>query len=244
MRLTPTFPVTRWSVIAAAGAGADRIAARAALDEVCQLYWYPLYAFARRRGLGPEDAEDATQAFFATLLEANLLGGADPALGRLRSFLLKAFARDLADARRDSTRQKRGGTAALIPLDFEAAEDRYQMEPVGAEPVHQFEVTWAAVVLASAIRQVENDYSASGRGALFSALRPFLGSVAGDPPDPTRLAQELGLSAPAFRQALSRLRSRFRTVLRAQIADTLRDPNEETIDDELRSLQAVLAAKL
>jgi RNA polymerase sigma-70 factor (ECF subfamily) len=242
--LTPTFPVTRWSVIAAAGAGADRIAARAALDEICRLYWYPLYAFARRRGLGPEDAEDATQAFFATLLESNLLGEADPALGRLRSFLLKAFARDLADARRDSTRQKRGGTAALIPLDFEEAEDRYQKEPAGAEPVHQFEVMWAAVVLASAIRQVESDYFASGRGLLFSTLRPFLGSVAGAPPDPTRLAQELGLSDPAFRQALSRLRSRFRTVLRAQIADTLRDPNEETIDDELRSLQAVLAAKL
>jgi DNA-directed RNA polymerase specialized sigma24 family protein len=231
-------------VIARAGAGGNPAAARTALDEVCRLYWYPLYAFARRRGLGPEDAEDATQAFFATLLEANLLGEADPALGRLRSFLLRAFARDLADARRHSTRLKRGGPVAPVSLDLAAAEDRYQAEPAGAEPAHQFEVAWAEVVLASALRQVESDYAASGRGDLFTALRPFLGTGVAEPPDQAGLAAALGLSAPAFRQAVSRLRDRFRTALRAQIADTLRDPDEETIDDELRSLRAVLAAKL
>ncbi len=242
--LTSTFPATRWSVIAAAGTGGDPAAARTALDEVCRLYWYPLYAFARRRGLGPEDAEDATQAFFASLLGTNLLGEADPAMGRLRSFLLKAFARDLTDARRSATREKRGGTVERVPLDLEAAEIRYQAEPAGAEPVHQFEAAWAAVVLASAVRQVEVDYSASGRGALFTALRPYLGSSSGPggPPDPARLAAELGLSDVAFRQALSRLRDRFRAALRAQIADTLRSPDEATIDEELRGLRAVLAA--
>lgn len=240
--LTSTFPATRWSVIAAAGTGGDRTAARTALDEVCRLYWYPLYAFARRRGLGPEDAEDATQGFFATLLGTNLLGEADPAMGRLRSFLLKAFARDLTDARRSATREKRGGAVERIPLDLEAAEIRYQAEPVGVEPVHQFEAAWAAELLASAVRRVEDDYSASGRGALFTALRPFLGSGAAAAPDPARLATELGLSDVAFRQALSRLRDRFRTALRAQIADTLRSPDEATIDEELRGLRAVLAA--
>lgn len=240
--LTSKFPATRWSVIAAAGTCGDPAAARAALDEVCRLYWYPLYAFARRRGLSPEDAEDATQGFFATLLNTNLLGKADPALGRLRSFLLKAFVRDLTDARRDATRQKRGGAAGLVPLELEGAEDRYQAEPAGAEPVHQFEAAWAAVVLASAIRRVERDYVDTGRGALFTALRPFLGSGAAVPPGQTRLAAELGLSDVAFRRALSRLRERFRAALRVQIADTLREPDDATIDDELRSLRTVLAS--
>ena len=130
------------------------------------------------------------------------------------------------------------------PLDLEAAEIRYRAGPVGAGPVHPFEAAWAAVVLASAVRQVEHDYSASGRGALFTALRPYLGSGAesGGPPDPAHLAMELGLSDVAFRQAFFRLRDRFRTALRAQIADTLRDPTEALIDEELRSLRAVLAA--
>jgi RNA polymerase sigma-70 factor (ECF subfamily) len=216
---------------------------RTALGEVCRLYWYPLYAFARRSGCGPEDAEDATQAFFATLLETNLLGGADPAFGRLRSFLLQAFARDLADARRHAARQKRGGAIEFVSLEWETAEGRYQTEATGTEPIHQFEIAWAEVVLAGALQQLERDYSASGRGPLFTALRPFLGSGAAEPPDQIRLALELGLSGPAFRQALSRLRDRFRIILRAQIADTLRDPDEGIIDDELRSLRSVLAAK-
>lgn len=98
------------------------------------------------------------------------------------------------------------------------------------------------MVLASAVHQVEDDYSVSGRGPLFTALRPFLGPGSGGTPDPARLAVELGLSDVAFRQALSRLRDRFRTALRAQIAATLRSPDEATIDDELRSLRAVLGA--
>lgn len=242
--MTSTFPATRWSVVAAAGAaGCDRTVASTALAELCGLYWYPLYSYARRRGLGPEDAEDATQAFFGSVLEANLFAAADPSLGRLRSFLLKAFGRDLADARRDGARQKRGGGAEIISLDLEMAEGRFLAEPAGGEPVHAFEAAWATTVLESALRRVEADYAKTGRADLFAGLRPCLGAGGAGISDPIQLAAPLGLSDVALRQAISRLRERFRTALRAQIADTLREPTEEAIDEELRSLRAVLAAE-
>lgn len=238
---TSSFPATRWSVIAAAGAGGDRTNAQAALAELCRAYWYPLYAFARRSGLTAEDAEDATQAFFLAVLEDNLFAQADPALGRLRSFLLKAFSRDLSDARRDAGRLKRGGGVEILPLAHPEAEARYQAEPEEAAPALQFEKSWALAVLAGAAERVEADYQSTGRGALFAALRPFLGSSA-PPPDATDLARSLNLNSAALRQAISRLRERFRLALRAQIADTLQQPTEAGIDDELRALRAVLTA--
>jgi len=239
--VTASFPATRWSVIAAAGAGGDVTSARTALGELCRLYWYPLYAFARRSGLRPEDAEDATQSFLAAVLEEKLFAAADPSLGRLRSFLLKAFSRDLADARRDASRQKRGGHLEIISLDLTDAEDRFLTEPAGAEPVHQFEAAWATAVLDGAVRKVEAGYHASGRGAIFTALRPCLGIGDAALPDQAALAAGLGLNHAALRQAVSRLRDRFRTALRSQIADTLREPNEESIDEELCALRTVIA---
>ncbi len=239
--LRPEFPKTRWSVVAAVAAGGDPSAAGAALGELCQTYWYPLYCFARRKGLSPQDAEDATQAFFAQALASNLFTAADPQLGRLRSFLLQAFTRDLADAHRSAGRLKRGGGAEILSLDREEAEGRYQAEPPDTEPVHQFESTWASAVLDGALRRVEADYTDSGRGPLFAALRPFLGVGAAPALDPLQLAASLGMSDVAFRQALSRFRDRFRSALRAQIADTLREPTDEAIDEELRSLRRVLA---
>ncbi len=241
--MTSSFPATRWTVVVAAAGSVegDPAAAQAALGELCGLYWYPLYAYARRRGLSPEDAEDATQSFFSSLLAENLFAAADPSLGRLRSFLLKAFGRDLADARRDRARQKRGGGAELIPLDLPEAESRFLAEPSGGEPVHRFERTWAATVLEGALRRVEADYAATGRAGVFTALRPCLGAGGAGITEPDRLAASLGLSDVALRQAISRLRDRFRTALRAHVADTLREPTEEAIDEELRSLRAVLA---
>lgn len=228
-------------VVAAGSGGGDPAAAQTALGELCGLYWYPLYAYARRRGLSPEDAEDATQAFFRSLLAENLFGAADPSLGRLRSFLLKAFGRDLADARRDAARQKRGGGAELVPLDLPDAEDRFLAEPPGGEPIHRFERAWAATVLEGALRRVETDYAATGRADVFTALRPCLGAGGVGMAEANRLTASLGLSDVAQRQAISRLRDRFRTALRAHMADTLRTPTEEAIDEELRSLRAVLA---
>ncbi|MBS0661406.1 MAG: RNA polymerase subunit sigma-24 [Verrucomicrobia bacterium] len=232
------FPLTRWSVVAALGTGADRSSAERALGELCRSYWYPLYAFARRSGLGPPDAEDATQSFFAAVLEERLFAAADPSIGRLRSFLLKAFSRDLADTRRRERRQRRGGGTEHIPL--EAAEERFLGGPASAEPALEFEAAWATAVLEGALGRVAEDYRATGRGELFEALRPALGSGQQEPADSAQLAVQLGLQPPALRQAVTRLRQRFRAALREQIADTLREPSEEAIDDELRALQAVL----
>lgn len=239
-RVSATFPVTRWSVVAAATTGDDRAAT--ALGELCQLYWYPLYAYARRRGLAPEDAEDATQRFFMSVLESNLFASADPSKGRLRSFLLKSFTFDLTDASRHAGRRKRGGGVEVVSFDLERAEERYQTERPVAEPVCQFEQAWATAVLEGAVRQVEEHYAATGRGPLFNTLRPCLGNASAGTAAPMPQAASLGLSDVALRQAISRLRDRFRTALRAQIADTLRDPTEEAINEELRSLRAVLAA--
>lgn len=239
---TSAFPPTRWSIIAELGPGRCRNGARTALAELCRLYWYPLYAFARRSGLNPPDAEDATQAFFLAVLEGNLFAAADPSIGRLRSFLLKAFSRDLADSRRDARRQKRGGNLEIVPLTEVTpdAEGRFLAESTRGAAAHQFEQAWASAVLEGALQRVESDYSATGRAEVFEALRPMLGG-AGEVPAAEELAASLQLSPMAFRQALSRLRERFRVALRAQIADTLRDPSEAAIDDELRALREVMA---
>jgi DNA-directed RNA polymerase specialized sigma24 family protein len=238
--VSSTFPVTRWSVIAAVASGGDNAAARAALGELCRLYWMPLYAFARRKNLRPEDSEDATQGFLLGVLESQFLAGADPALGRLRSFLLTAFSRHLMDLHRDAGRLKRGGGIEFISLDFEDAESRYQAAPQSQDAALQFESDWAAAVLEAAIAQLEADYAASGRSDIFDGLRPFLGA-GGEIPNQAELAARLGMSHAALRQSLLRLRDRFRATLRAQIADTLREPTEAAIDEELRALRAVLA---
>lgn len=239
--MSSSFPITRWSVIAAVAAGGDNAAARSALGELCRLYWMPLYAFARRRNFGAEDAEDATQSFLLSMLEAHFLATADPALGRLRSFLLTAFSRHLADLRRDAGRLKRGGGVEFISLDFGDAETRYQTAPTAQDAALQFETDWAAAVLEATIVQLESDYTATGRSAIFEALRPFLGA-GGETPDQAGLATQLGMTHAALRQSLTRLRERFRSTLRAQIADTLREPTDAAIDEELRALRAVLAS--
>jgi RNA polymerase sigma-70 factor (ECF subfamily) len=238
--VSSSFPVTRWSVIAAVAAGGDGVAARAALGELCRLYWVPLYAFARRKNLSPEDAEDATQSFLLSVLETQFLADAAPALGRLRSFLLTAFSRHLIDIHRDAGRLKRGGGIEFIPLDFGDAENRFQAAAPAHDAMLEFESDWAAAVLEATIAQLEADYAASERSEIFDGLRPFLGTGE-EVPDQAELAARLGMSHGALRQSLVRLRDRFRTTLRAQIADTLREPSEAAIDEELRALRAVLA---
>ena len=238
--VSASFPVTRWSVIAAVAAGGDNAAARTALGELCRVYWIPLYAFARRKNFGPEDAEDATQSFLLRMLETHFLASANPELGRLRTFLLTAFSRHLSDTRRDAGRQKRGGDVEFIPLDLHDAEDRYLIGPQTQDPTLQFEADWAAALLEGAIEQVESEYTINGRPELFEALRPFLGA-GGEIPHQGELAAQLGMSHAALRTSLTRLRDRFRTALRSLIADTLREPSESAIDDELRALRTMLA---
>ncbi len=237
---SPAFAPTRWSLVLAAR-GADRSVARVAIGELCRLYWYPLYGFARRKGFSPPDAEDATQAFFLHLVESNLLSSPDPARGRLRSFLLTAFQHDLEDARRASRREKRGGGVEMLHLDTTGAESLYQLEPADpATPEAHFERQWARAVLAGCLEHLREQYTATGRAGAFEALRPFL-----NPDDPSgasyeAAAEALQLTPAAVRQAVHRLRERFAELLRSHIADTLEDPTPAAIDAELLALRAAL----
>ncbi len=235
------FPVTRWTLVLRVRAEGDRTAAHRALADLCAAYWYPLYAFARRRGHGPQDAEDLTQGFFAAAIESNLFAKAEPQLGKLRTFLLTAFRHHLADLDDRARAQKRGGGGELIPLDFGSGEDRYSREPADPmTPEKLFERSWAVSVVRIALAALADDETRAGRGAQFRALEPFLSPDTAAEPSYTAAAGTLGLSEDAAWQAVSRLRKKFRLFLRRQIADTLHAPSDAQIEAELDSLRAAL----
>ena len=234
---TPHFPPTRWSVVlTASGDGSE---ARTALDELCRLYWFPLYAFARQRGCSAEDAEDATQDFLAGVAAGDMLAGATPDRGRLRTYLLAAFQRDLIDAHRRVSRQKRGGNARFVPLESIDAEERYHSTTGLDSPAATFDRAWAVTCLDNAASLLGAEYEARGRASLFESLRPFLDPQAES--DYAAVAQATGLDPNAVRQAVFRLRQRFRTLLRQTIADTLENPTAPLIDEELAALRTALA---
>jgi DNA-directed RNA polymerase specialized sigma24 family protein len=229
------FPATRWSLVGAMTG--DR--AEAALSELCRLYWVPLYAFARREGLGPQDAEDVTQEFFRQVVSASgqLLRDAGPDRGRLRTLLLRVLQRRIVDFRRHAGREKRGA-GVLVALDVHEAE-ALLAESGAKSPEEEFDRQWAGTVLDLAMQRMEADYHANARTKQFEVLRSFLG-FEGEEPETAAVQEVLGLNAVAARQAVARFRERFRTTLREVIADTLEDPSEEDIDEELRALRGVL----
>ena len=232
----PHFPATRWSVVLlAAGSGTQ---ARVALEELCRLYWFPLYSFARQKGSSPEDAEDETQEFLARVAGGELLASAAPDRGHLRTYLLAAFQRDLIDAHRRAGRLKRGGKVEFISLDALNAEARYGT-PQSESSTATYDRAWAMTCLDAAVSALETEYQSRGRASLFQTLRPFL-----DPEtegDHAAAAQATGLEPNAIRQAVFRLRQRFRILVRQTIADTLENPTELLIDEELAALRAALA---
>ncbi len=234
----PEFPPTRWSMVFSAAAGGS--AARAALEDLCRLYWFPLYAFARQQGCGAEDAEDATQEFLAQITSSDLLSTAAPNRGRLRTYLLSAFQRDLIDAHRRATRQKRGGGIQFISIDAMEADTRYRHAAVVDAAVSTFDRAWAITCLETAALQLQAEYVARGQGAIFQAYRPFLDPTGNS--DYAAAAQISGLVIEAARQAVARLRKRYRNHVRQTIADTLETPTESLIDEELGALQAALVS--
>jgi RNA polymerase sigma-70 factor (ECF subfamily) len=236
------FPKTRWSVVLNARRKDDPGAARSALAELCRTYWYPLYAFARRQGWTPEDAEDLTQTFFTRALETNLFNASEPSAGRLRTFLLTAFERDLLDARRDSRRLKRGGGQTAVSIDRDLAEDRFQREPaLQTTPLADFDRQWAISVLSASVDRLASEYASGGKTRQFDTLRGFLG-VENDPGGSyDEASSSLGLSKAGVRQAVHRMRERFRVVLRDEIADTLKEATDENIDHELDALRVALS---
>lgn len=231
------FVTTRWSVVLTAGSS-DSAHAGAALERLCQTYWYPLYAYVRRRGHSPEDAQDLTQEFFARLLERRWLERADREKGRFRSFLLTAMNRFLADEWDKARAQKRGGGRIRVPLQFDTAETRYSQEPADpVTPEQNYERRWALTLLDEVLGRLRSEYEQEGQPELFAALHPCLvGSGASQPY--AELSVKLGLSQGAVKSAVHRLRGRYRRLLREEIAQTVAEPGE--VDGELHHLFAVL----
>jgi RNA polymerase sigma factor (sigma-70 family) len=216
--------------------------AELALAELCQVYWYPLYIFARRRGYSPSDAEDLTQGFFLHLLADRALAGIDPVKGKFRSFLIACFQNYIADAADWSRRVKRGGGKELVQLDAEDAEERYRREPVEfltAEKI--FDARWAMTVLGETMTRLREEYIAAGKESTFEALESFL-----DPnsalalPSYEDVAKRLGLSASGVKTIVHRMRKRYRAILREEVGRTVSDP--ANIDEEIRALCEALRA--
>ena len=232
------FPTTRWSLVVAAG-DPHRKEARSALTSLCENYWYPLYAFLRRRGYPAEQAQDLTQDFFTRLLEGRYLHRADPEMGRFRSFILTSLKFFVADEEDRNRALKRGG-GALVPLEFSAGEDRYQREPAHDEtPERIFERRWALTLLDRVVANLRHEFVQHGRPEHFERLKVFLLDQSDAPY--AALAREMNTSEGALKVAVHRFRKRYRELFRQEIADTVADAAE--IEPELRYLAAVLMRK-
>jgi RNA polymerase sigma-70 factor (ECF subfamily) len=229
------FNTTRWSVVLAAQRGADATGARAALAALCGDYWYPLYAFVRRRGFAAHDAQDLTQAFFANLLERNPTM-ADPAKGKFRSYLLGALKHFLANEWHRANMQKRGGGQKIVEWDALDPEARYAMEPADQTDADAlYDKRWAMELLSRAMAKLRAEFAAKDEASVFDALK---GTLTGAEPPREELAKQLGMNAGALKVAVHRLRHRYREVLRAEIAETVDSSSE--VDEEMRYLARML----
>ncbi len=230
------FATTQWTMVLMAGQS-DAPEARSALETLCQAYWYPLYAYARRRGYSPEDAKDLTQGFFAWLLERNWLGQVDRERGRFRSFLLTSFSRFISDEWDRFKAQKRGG-GQIIALEFDAAEAHCAGELANpVTPEQSFERRWALTLLGQVMNRLQAEFVREGKAELFAALKPcLLGERTAQPY--AQLAASIGMTEGSVKVAVHRLRQRYRQILRDAVADTVEKPEE--VEDELRYLFSVL----
>ena len=234
------FPATQWTVVLAAG-GTPSPESAAALERLCSSYWYPLYAFVRRSGYSPADAEDLTQEFFARLLEHNWIARADRHKGRFRSFLLMAMKRFLAKEWDKAKTLKRGGQVRFVALQLDTAETRYSQEPPDTcTPEQVFEKHWAMTLLGTVLKRLLREHERDGRGGLFETLEPCLIGRHESQPY-AALAEQLGMTEAAVKMAVSRLRARYREVLKEEISQTVASPAE--VDDEVRHLFRVLARR-
>jgi RNA polymerase sigma-70 factor (ECF subfamily) len=234
------FLSTQWSVVVRAARTLSDVQAMRAMSGLCEACWYPLYAFARRQGLDPEQARDATQGFFASILEKRGLRNADPAKGRFRSFLIGAMKHYLINEHRAATTQKRGGGAPHLSIDDTAAEGRYRLEQADAlTPELTYEKRWAEDLLERVLARLRAECDADGRAGRFAVLEVFLVEGKGTLPYAGAAAQ-LGISENAAKAAVHRLRERYRTFFRDEILLTVNDASE--VEDEIRHLLDVLAA--
>ena len=234
---TPNFTTTHWSVVLASSQG-DSPQAAVALEQLCRAYWYPLYAFVRRQGHNPHDAEDLLQAFFARFLEKNYLNDVDRSKGRFRSFLLAGLQHFLADEWDKAHTCKRGGQVQFLSLDSEFAESRYWEETASdLTPEKLYEQRWACVLLEQVMQRLEQDAAEAGKGHFFEALKPFLIGESHSV-SYAELAVKLGVSEAALKMKTQRLQQRYLRLLREEIAQTVTSPAE--VEDEIRYLFRVL----
>jgi RNA polymerase sigma-70 factor (ECF subfamily) len=232
------FATTQWSLVLRAG---DRANAEAntALAWLCERYWFPLYAYVRRKGRDVHEAQDLTQEFFTRLLEKNALAVAAPERGRFRSFLLASMKNFLANEWDRVRARKRGGGRPKLSLDLDTGESRLNLKSAHIDsPERAFEQQWALTLLEFVVAKLQAEFAADGKGRQFELLK---GAITGEGNLQTEnVATELGMSAEAVRQAASRLRKRYRELLRAEVAATVTGP--EAVDDEIRSLFGVLGS--
>lgn len=232
------FATTHWSVLLEAQG--ESSAAEQALEKVCRTYWRPTYGFLRLQGIGPEEAEDLTQGFFALLLERKDLCTVRKEKGRLRSYLLVSLKHFLADERRRAMALKRGKGQRLVPLEELRANERGDMEPTDPLTAERiYERRWAATLLEEVLCRLRDEYQMAGHAALFDSLKQLLPDEPGAPSQ-AEIAAELGMTENAVRQAFHRFRRRYQVLLREEISHTVAMPSD--IDDELRYLVAVLRA--
>src|ERR1043166_5945736 len=235
--LTPAankwFTTTHWSVVLAAGHDSS-LGSQEALEQLCRTYWYPLYAYVRRRGYSPTEAQDLTQGFFARLLARNDLAQVHPQKGKFRSFLLASLQHFLADEWDKASAHKRGGQATILSLDEPAAEQRYQQDPASKlSPEKIFDRRWALTVLDRAQASLKAEFATDGKSDLFEALKNFL---SGEKPGEThaQVAARLGKSSDAVRCAVQRLRHRYGELIRTEVANTV--ATSANVDEEIRHL--------
>jgi RNA polymerase sigma factor (sigma-70 family) len=232
------FPTTRWTLVVAA-ADPGRKESRSALVSLCEGYWYPLYAYSRRRGYPADQAQDLTQEFFIRVLEGRYLDRADPAKGRFRAFILTSLKFFLSDDADRVRAQKRGG-GNVLSFEISSGEERYQREPAHDEtPERIFERRWALSMLDRVMEKLRDEFLRHGRPEHFERLKVFLLGQSDAPY--AALAREMNTSEGALKVAIHRLRKRYRELFREEISDTVADPVE--VESELRFLAAVLTRK-
>lgn len=231
--MNPVFLTTQWSLVFQAGDATSTVA-DAALAELCNSYWYPLYAYIRRKGYDPHEAQDLTQEFFLRLLSKNYFAGLDPSKGKFRSFLLACLENFLAKEWNRAHRQKRGGGMVLASFEQENAEGRYQLEPVEqSSPEKIYLRRWALTILERAMQRLKSECMESGKGQLFQDLQ---GALSGDKNTISyaEVAQRCDMTEGAVQVAVHRLRQRFAELVRDEIRQTV--TTAEEVEEELAHL--------
>ena len=233
------FATTAWSVVIKAGENRSP-ESRQAMETLCSGYWYPLYAYLRRKGLGSHEAEELTQAFFAHLLERDRLGTVDPIRGRFRSFLLTSLNHFMIQDWRKKNTVKRGGNVQKLSIDFGDADQRYSHEPVEALTAEKlFERKWAIQILQRVLDQLQVQYQERGRSELFEALKPRLMSADSGPL--RDVATQLGMNEITVKVAAHRMREKYRKLLLQTISQTVENPDD--VKQEIEHLFSALSTK-